>query len=618
MSVTAWGDKFVAKAKPKSRLSGTEWADRYRYVAPGTSPEPGQWKTSRVPYLAEPMNCATDRGTETTVMMCSSQVGKSEFLLNIMGYYADQEPAPQLMLQPTVENAEAFSKERIDPTFRYSSGLKDKLEEGKEGRGTSRKASTTIRMKHYAGGYLALVGANSPAGLASRPIRCLLADEVDRYGYTKEGDPLKLAIQRTTNFHNRKICLVSTPTIADHSKIEEWWKKSDQRYYHVPCPHCGVMQVLKWSQVKYRKNSSGALIPRSVYYECEHCQGKIKDSHKHDMLQAGRWVAEKPEVKKIAGFHINSIYSPWVKFSALVEEWIEVHKNRDRKGLMEFINLKLGEPWREKEDDLDHEFLHKNRREYYGADLPKGALLLTCGIDFQPDRAELETVAWGLGRESWGIEYKVFMGSPAMPSLWQQIDEYLQRQWQFEDGSALGIASAMLDSGDGNYTDHIYQFTKPRENRRIFSGKGRGGAGIPFISKPARNNRIKAALFTIGVDSGKADIMARVRIEEEGPGYCHWPREQEKGYDLNYFKGLLSEKLVFKYINGQTKAKWEKITDSIRNEPLDCRNYATAAMEVLNPNFEALAKYEQKGNVYIKGNSAAKPRKRRQISKGVT
>ena len=169
------------------------------------------------------MNCATDAETEITVMMCSSQVAKSEFLLNIMGYYADQEPAPQLMLQPTVEAAEAFSKERIDPTFRHSDGLKDKLDDGKDGRGSSRKSSDTIRMKHYPGGYLALVGANSPAGLASRPIRVLLADEVDRYGYTKEGDPLKLAIQRTTNFHNRKICLVSTPTIAGKSKIEEWW-----------------------------------------------------------------------------------------------------------------------------------------------------------------------------------------------------------------------------------------------------------------------------------------------------------------------------------------------------------------------------------------------------------
>lgn len=614
MSSTIWGDKFTRKARPRSRLSGSEWADEYRYVAPGTSPEPGRWKTERVPYLREPMDCATDKTTEITVMMCSSQVGKSEYLLNVMGYYSDQEPSPQLMLQPTVENAEAFSKERIDPTFRYSEGLKDKIEEGKEGRGSSRKSSSTIRMKHYPGGYIAMVGANSPAGLASRPIRVLLGDEVDRYGYTKEGDPLKLAIQRTTNFHNRKICLVSTPTIHEHSKIEEWFLKSDQRHYHVPCPFCGSLQILKWSQVKWKRDDRGNHKPRTAHYECEHCEKKIRDTHKFDMLKAGTWIADKPEVKGIAGFHINSLYSPWVKFSKLVEEWVEVNKSRDKKGLMEFINLKLGEPWVENESDIDYEYLHKNRREYYNADLHDNTLLLTAGIDFQPDRAELEVVGWGIGRESYGVEYKVFMGSPSSQLLWDQIDEYLKRTWEFKDGRSMSIAAACLDSGDGNYTEHIYRFTKPRENRRIFSIKGRGGAGVPFVSKPTRSNRLGTALFTIGVDSGKADVMARVRIEDEGPGYCHWPRDAEKGYTLEYFKGLLSEKLEFKYVNGQTKVSWKKVVE--RNEPLDCRNYATAAMEIVNPNFEWLAQDDNRVNAFS-AKEKTTIRRRRMISKGV-
>ena len=188
-------------------MTGSEWADKFRYVAPGTTPEPGEWRTSRVPYLREPLNAATDKHTETVVLCCSSQVGKSELLLNVMGFYCDQDPAPQLMLQPTVEAAENFSKERIDPTFRFSPGLANKLEEGQDGRGTSRKSSTTIRMKHYPGGYLALVGTNSPAGLSSRPIRILLADEIDRYTPTKEGDPLKLAIQLQINGTlSRRVC----------------------------------------------------------------------------------------------------------------------------------------------------------------------------------------------------------------------------------------------------------------------------------------------------------------------------------------------------------------------------------------------------------------------------
>ncbi|EJA5115393.1 phage terminase large subunit family protein, partial [Salmonella enterica] len=213
MGETVWSTAFFRALRPKSRLTVSEWADKYRHVAPGTSPEPGPWRTSRVPYLREPMDVIGDADTETVVMQCSSQIGKSEMQLNVMGYFTDQEPSPQLMIYPTVEAAEAFSKERIDPTFKYSPGLKNKLREGKEGRGAAKKSSTTIRMKHYAGGYVALVGANSPAGLASRPVRILLADEIDRYGVTQEGDPLKLGIQRTTNFHNRKKVFVSTPVL---------------------------------------------------------------------------------------------------------------------------------------------------------------------------------------------------------------------------------------------------------------------------------------------------------------------------------------------------------------------------------------------------------------------
>lgn len=610
-----WNKAFSKVCRPKSRVTGTEWADTRRYVAPGTSPEPGEWRTSRVPYLAEPMDCATDSTTEITVMMCSSQIGKSEFLLNVMGYYADQEPAPQLFLQPTVEAAEAFSKERIDPTFRYSRGLRGKLETGLDGRGTARKSSTTIRMKHYPGGYIALVGANSPAGLASRPIRVLLADELDRMGDTKEGDPLKLAMQRTTNFHNRKICFVSTPTIDGQSKIQEWWDKSDKRYYYVPCQHCGAEQRLIWGQVKWDKDKDGKGMPETARYECAECSGVMRGPGKPsmDLLGAGRWIAERPEITSVAGFHINSMYSPWVDLSKLVEEWLDVTKTRDREGLMEFINLKLGELYVEHQDDISHDYLHR-RREYYDAEVPDGVLLLTAGVDQQDDRLEVEVVGWGIGKESWGIKYDFFMGDPGQPQVWDQLDRFLQRTWSYSDGRQLGITCAIVDSGDGNYSAEVNEFTKAREHRNIFSGKGRGGLGVPFISRPTKGNRVGATLFTLGVDAGKSVIMHRLRLEDEGPGYCHFPRDSDCGYDAEYFKGLLSERQVREYRGGKVTVSWKKFHE--RNEPLDCRNYATAALEIVNPDLEWLAEQPERGNVYIQ---AQQPKRRRRgvISKGI-
>lgn len=611
-------ESFLKAFKPRSKMTGSEWADVYRYVAPGTSPEPGEWRTSRVPYLREPMDSMTDKLTETVVLCCSSQIGKSEALLNVLGYYVDQDPSPQLMLQPTLEAAENFSKERIDPTFRYSPGLADKLEDGKDGRGSSRKSSTTIRMKHYPGGYLALVGSNSPAGLASRPIRILLCDEIDRYSSTKEGDPLKLAIQRTTNFHNRKICLVSTPTIKDSSPIYEWYLKSDQRQYYVMCPHCGHEHVWTWSLVKWDKDDNGTVLPMTARIECPKCGKSERGSYKPnpDVLQKGRWKASNPD-SRIKGYHINSLYSPWVNLFSLVEEFVTATKNRDKKGLMEFINLKLGEVWdeREGEDDI-WEYLHK-RREYYSSDtfLPEKVLVLTAGVDVQHDRLECTVYGWGEGKECWGIEHRIIYGSPELPETWRQLDGVLLKTRMLPNGSHLPISCTCVDSGDGTFTALVNRYTKERERQLVFSIKGRGGTGVPFINNPTKNNTEGATLFTLGVDGGKSLVMGRLKIDDEGPGYVHYPRQMECGFNENFFQQLTAEVFEQKFEKGAIKSSWKKIRE--RNEALDCFVYATAACEILNPPFEYLKEMLTKG-VSFTTKTTVGHSKRRVLSSGVT
>lgn len=606
---------FYKSIKLRPHLTGSQWADKYRQVAPGTSPEPGEWRTSRVPYAREPLDAMTDRRTETVVLMWSSQLGKSEILLNVLGYYVDQEPAPQLMIQPTLEAAENFSKERIDPTFRYSPGLADKLEEGKDGRGSSRKSSTTIRMKHYPGGYLAMVGANSPAGLASRPIRVLLADEIDRYKATKEGDPLQLGIQRTTNFHNRKMGLVSTPTIKGASKIEEWYLKSDQRLFYLTCPHCGHEHVWKWNLVKWDKDDAGNALPMTARIECPKCGGIERGAYKPNpkILETGRWKPTNPD-SRIKGYHINSLYSPWVNLYSLVEEFITATKNKDKKGLMEFINLKLGEPWDEHagEDDI-WEHLHKRREYYVDENLPDGVVVLTAGVDVQRDRLECTIYGWGIGKECWGIEHRILYGAPDNPDTWQQLDMVLQMQRKLPNGAIIPIACTFVDSGDGEYTAHVYRYTKAREGLRVFSVKGRGGMGVPLLNNPTRNNTEGAHLFSLGVDSGKSLVMSRLKIEDEGAGFVHYPRQAERGFNENFFQQLTAEVYEQKFEKGVIKTGWKKIRE--RNEALDCMVYATAAIELLNPPFEQWAEHYR-----ISGGGGAQMQtqtKRRKGSPGV-
>lgn len=587
-SSSLWREALKKSTVPPSDLTGSEWADKYRVVPPGTSPEPGPWRTSRTPYLREPVDAATDRETEIVVMELSSQLGKSESLLNIIGYYADQEPSPQLMLQPTVEMAEAFSKERIEPMFQHSPGLRGKLEEGKDGRGTAKKSSTTIRMKHFPGGYLALVGANSPAGLASRPIRVLLCDEVDRYGETKEGDPLKLAIQRTQNFANRKIVLVSTPTIKDSSKIHEWFEKSDQRHFYVTCPHCGARHKLEWANVHWDKDKDGRGDPMTAKMFCPECGAQERGPYKPDpkMLETGVWIPENPGAA-IRGYHCSALYSPWVNLHDLVEEWLNATHSDDKRGLMEFINLKLGEPFEQYDPEGGDWAGLMDRREPYPSDcLPEGVLCLTAGVDVQRDRIECSVYGWGIGRESWGICHRIFYGRPDDQQTWDQLDGLLSTNFRLKCGAEIPIRAAFIDSGDGMFTNEVYRYTRMRERRLIFSIKGRAGMDLPIVGKPTKASTVQAMLFTIGVDPCKHRVADHLAKVEPGPGYVHFDEDPEAGFSENFFRQITAEEWRMTHDSGKHKWEWVKIRE--RNEALDCCVYATAAEALISPNYEFL------------------------------
>jgi len=605
----AWRLASASACVPRPRLTVSAWADTFRRVAPGTSPEPGPWSTDRAPYLRGIMDALNDPAVETVVVMVGSQLGKSEGVLNMLGYFVDQDPSPILLVLPTIEAVEAFSKERIDPTFRATPALRGKLEGGEGERGSSRKSNQTIRLKAFPGGYLAMAGANAPTGLASRPIRVVLCDEVDRFPESAgtEGDPIRLARQRTSNFHNRKIVLVSTPTIDGVSKIQSWHAQGDQRQFLVPCPHCGVCQVLRWERTCY-KNAAEERDFEQVHYLCEACERPIEERHKPAMLAAGEWVAQQPG-GRIASFgDLSALYSPWVKWATLAEEWCAANDDHDRRGLQEFVNLRLGQPWVEHQQTIQVEYLER-RREYYGPELPAGIVLLTAGVDVQDDRIEFEVVGWGPGKESWGVEYVRLMGDPGQPTVWQLLDGQLARTWPTEDGRRLQVVTACVDSG-GHHTSEVYEYCRAREARRVWAVKGKGGADVPPTSKESRSNRFRAALFTLGVDQLKGVLMSWLLLDHPGPGHTHFPREPERGYDAGYFRGLLSEKRVVIQRGGSKRIEWKKIAD--RNEPLDCRVYATAALEILHPNLEALA--AGAGNSTRKGPASG----RRVLSRGVS
>ncbi len=573
--------KILKSVAPPPDLLVSDWADRNIILSSEYASEPGRWHTDRAPYQREIMNSFNDPLIEKIVVMSSSQVGKNAIVNNIIGYAIDNDPCPILLVEPTIKIAEDYSKRRIAPLIRDTKCLKRKVHDVK-----SRDSNNTILTKNFPGGSIAMVGSNSARDLASKPIRILIGDEIDGFEESAgtEGDPIDLATKRTITFQNRKIILVSTPLIKQTSRIEPEYMKGTQEKWKKECPHCGEFIYLNLYNMKFEheKDDKNNYSVWNVRFKCPAC---LEEFDEYTWKAAsGEWIPDNPYVKDCRSFKLNAFVSPWLSWEAIIKEWLTVKKDPER--LKVFYNTMLGESWEEKGEIEDEDFL-MDRREEYMAELPEGVLILTCGVDVQGNRLEYEIVGWGHERESWGIEKGVIMGSPDEDQVWQDLSDKLVQKYSFENGVRLSIACTCIDSG-GHSTTKVYQFCKRNEPRRVFAIKGMGGFGLPLIHRITRTKNEKAILITLGVDEGKSNIYYRLKIKAPGAKYCHFPQNEGKGYDRTYFKGLISEKIVYRKVKGKTVPQWEKISE--RNEPLDLRNYATAALELLKPNFEAFEK----------------------------
>ena len=522
------------------------------------------------------MDAVNEPGVSEVVYMTSSQIGKTEILNNIIGYFSHQDPSPMLLIQPTLDMAETWSKDRLAPMIRDTDALTELF-----GDPRSRDSNNTLLHKKFPGGHITMAGANSPSSLASRPIRIVLLDEEDRYPHSAgtEGDPGSLAQKRTTTFWNRLLVTASTPTIEDESKIESRYQQSDQRKFYVPCPECDAFQVLSWQLIKFEKGK-----PETTYYECEHCKAHLKESDKMWMLSHGEWRAEAA-FNGIVGFHISELYSPWVKWSEMVESFFKA--KRLPETLKVWVNTSLGETWKDKTEGVDPSGL-LGRKENWGRVAPEDVIVITAGVDVQDDRLEVEVIGWGVGQESWSLQYHVLHGDPAQQKVWEDLTNVLTQTIKTSDGRILPVACACVDSG-GHQTQRVYEYCKAREYQRIYAIKGASQLGKPLVSKFSKANKLRVKLFTIGTDTAKQMIYARLKIHQPGPGYCHFPAD----YPEEYFKQLTAERIQTKFVNGHPVRVWV-MQKGRRNEALDCRVYGMAALHILNPNLDRLARDQER------------------------
>lgn len=581
---------------PLLKTSVSVWADNYRMLSQGVSAEPGRWKTSRAPYQEEIMNAFTSPGVHSVIVKSSSQVGKSDIMMNVIGRFAHLDPCPIMMVQPTIELAEDFSKSRIAPMIRDTKAL-SKLFFNLKSTSKTRDSNNTILSKFFPGGRLIMCGANSPSGLASRPVRILLCDEVDRFPPSAgaEGDPIALAHKRMTTFWNYCMGLFSTPTLeptenGGGSRIEREYVLGTQEEWQHECPNCGEYHTLRYQDMLVDYDETEDRLGRktrvvnSVKYRCPDCGNPFTEDEMRNANQA--YKAQNPDAIKngIRSFFVNGFVSPWMPWNKIMLEWLSAKGDPEQEKVV--TNTRFGECYKGR-GAFDDEMAFVRRREEYPADLPDGVLLLTASVDTQDNRFEYEICGWGIGEECWGIEKGEILGRPDSASTLELLNNVLDKVYYFENGTGLKISRTFIDSG-GHYTGSIYKYCERHIRQQRFAIKGKGGTGIPLVYKPAKATGTSAPVILLGVDDGKQQVMDRLSIADPGNKYFHFPADDNRGYTQLYFKGLISEEKRAVKRNGQVREVWQTVAKGIRNEPLDLRVYNLAAMQSLKPDWERL------------------------------
>jgi terminase, large subunit len=590
----SWKAGVTAALRPPPKLTLSEWADEHFRLSAESAAEPGRWRT--LPYQRGILDAITDPAVTRVSVMKSARVGYTKCVNAAIAYHIHHDPCPILVVQPTVEDAEGYSKEEVAPMLRDVEVLAGLVSDE-----SVKTSAQTILHKSFPGGVLSMVGANSGRGFRRVSRRVVIFDEVDGYPPSAgaDGDPIKLGEKRSEFYWNRKIVAGSTPLIAGSSRIEELFESGDRRRYHVPCPHCGHMDYLRFNLTRSGGDEENAADerghlmrwpkdrPEEACFLCQSCGCEIEEVHKRSMIEAGEWRADGA-FSGHASFHIWSAYSlsPNASWAQLAGEFLEAKRLGPEK-LKTFVNTALGETWKERGDAPDWERLYQRRELYPIGTVPDApVVVLTCGVDVQKDRLMYEVVAWLADKSSCSIEAGALFGDTSLATTWAQLDVLLGRTFS---GAGRDYQISMLAVDSGYNTQIVYSWARQHPMSRVISCKGVSGAralvGVPSsVDLKVNGQRLQRGykVWPVGVDIAKGELYGwlGLKLGENGvapPGYCRFP-----AYAEDFFRQLTAEHLVT-IINRRTKrAKLEwQVQANRENHYLDARILARVAAGVL-------------------------------------
>jgi phage terminase large subunit GpA-like protein len=566
---------------PPPRVRPSVWMEQALTVPTEETAVPGRYRFTRHAFLREVADACADPEVEVVAVQKPAQVGWTLLEAALAAYFAVCDPARLLIALPTVEEAEIWSKDRLEPLVRASPSVAALIRPAR-----LRDANNKILHKRFPGGAIKLTGANSPTGLASWPAKRIILDEVDRYPASAgdEGDPVSLVKKRMQTYLRRggKLIAGSTPDVAGLSLIEHLVGQGDVRRWLVPCPHagCGREQVLEFARVEWPKED-GEHRPAGAAYRCEGCGRPWTDMERLAAVARGRWRATAP-ASNVRSYVIDGLMSPDVTHAELAREWLAAAHHEERRKA--FANTYLGQAYRAETDTPDWRDLARKRERWPRDALPEGARLLCCGLDLQKNRREYRVWAWGRGGEAWLVESDVIPGGPEDAEAWAAVDALLERRWAAASGAPVQLDRLVVDSGA--FSEEVYGWGRRyRWDDRVILGKGDarqsvvvGPRSVQEWSPKGVKAKYGVAVTIIGVDKAKDYLVRKLRLplplpgEEVPPGFLHlpeWAGDEE-------LRQLVAERLVRGVDRkGYTRQEWRKAPGD-PNEALDCLVYSYA------------------------------------------
>lgn len=560
--VTKYQYEALQYLNPPEQLMVSEWAEKYRMLDSKSSAIPGPWSNDVTPYLKGIMDEFNNYETEKIVFVKPTQVGGTEALQNMIGYIIMQDPAPTMIVYPTDTLAKSVSENRLKPMLRATPEIAKKFDE-----------NSPLLELQFDGMYLTLAGSNSPSGLASKPIRFLLLDEVDKYpgASNKEADPVKLAIERTKTFHNRKIYITSTPTL----KTGHIWKEKEdadiEKHFFVPCPHCGEYIELLFPNIRFPDDEGMSYADRAEFatYVCQKCGCVITDNDKHNMLKLGEWRTVRHSTKYVrnVAFWINTLYSPFVRWSDIAKEFLQTKDNPE--DFQNFVNSWLAEPWEDTKLKTNADLVMERQTDLPAYVVPSWTKLLTAGVDVQETCLYWTIRAWGDYLTSQNIAHGQALS-------FQEIDQIMNLQYQTEDGDPVVVNLCLVDSGD--QTDMVYDFCVTHADYAL-PVKGSNHAQLsPYKLSKISKVDSKAYGMTLVIADGNAykDMIAGRMKRPNGRG--SWM--VYAGCDMEYAQQVTAEHKINVKKNGVVRQVWVQKRSHVDNHYLDAEVYALAAADI--------------------------------------